>query len=213
MKVLLINGSPNKKGSTFTALSHMSEVFKSEGVESEIYHIGKEPVAPCRACYSCAKLQKCIIEDKVNEFLEFAMGFDGYVIGSPVHYAGASGGVVPFLHRVFLVNHMGARNCFEHKPATAIVSARRAGATTTIDQLNKYFQITQMPVVSGRYWNMVHGNSPDEVVKDLEGMQNLRFLARNFAYLLKCKEAAKNAGILPPEQEEVIYTNFIRDGI
>ena len=209
MKVLLINGSPNKQGCTYTALNEMSKVLNDDGIETEIYYIGKDPIAPCRACRACGKIGRCVINDKVNEFVEHARVFDGYVIGSPVHYGSASGVVVPFLDRAFFVDFMSGKDSFKHKPGTAIVSARRAGTTVTLDQLNKYFQINQMPVISGRYWNMVHGQNPEEVVQDKEGMQNLRILAKNMAYHLKCKEAAQRAGINPPEAEQVEYTNFI----
>ncbi|MCD7878579.1 MAG: flavodoxin family protein [Candidatus Gastranaerophilales bacterium] len=210
MKVLLINGSPNEKGCTYTALNEIAVTLNSEGIETEIYYIGKEPIAPCRACRACAKVGHCIINDKVNEFLEIARNFDGYIIGSPVHYAAASGVIIPFLDRAFYSDSASGRNSFAHKPGAAVVSARRAGTTATIDQLNKYFQILQMPIISGRYWNMVHGSNPEEVKQDLEGMQNMRFLARNFAYHLKCKEAGSKAGINPPIQEQTIHTNFIR---
>lgn len=210
MKVLLINGSPNEKGCTYTALNEISTTLNSEGIETEIYYIGKDPIAPCRACHACGKIGHCVINDKVNDFVVYASKFDGYVIGSPVHYGSASGGIIPFLDRAFFVDFMSGQNSFIHKPGTAIVSARRAGTTATLDQLNKYFQINQMPVISGRYWNMVHGANPDEVKQDLEGMQNMRILARNLAYHLKCKEMAQKAGILPPEKEETVYTNFIR---
>lgn len=210
MKVLLINGSPNEKGCTYTALKEMSDTLKQEGIESEIYYIGKDPIAPCRACRACGKIGHCVINDKVNDFVEYARNFDGYVVGSPVHYGSASGVIIPFLDRAFFVDFMSGHNSFVHKPATAIVSARRAGTTATLDQLNKYFQINQMPVISGRYWNMVHGATPDEVVQDKEGMQNMRILARNMAYFLKCKELATKAGLEPPKMEEVEYTNFIR---
>lgn len=210
MKVLLINGSPNEKGCTYTALKEMSEIFNQEEIEAEFYYIGKVPIAPCRACRACGKIGHCVINDKVNDFVEYARNFDGYVVGSPVHYGSASGVIVPFLDRAFFVDFMSGHNSFVHKPATAIVSARRAGTTATLDQLNKYFQINQMPVISGRYWNMVHGATPDEVVQDKEGMQNMRILARNMAYFLKCKELATKAGLEPPKQEETVYTNFIR---
>ncbi|MCD7880066.1 MAG: flavodoxin family protein [Candidatus Gastranaerophilales bacterium] len=210
MKVLLINGSPNKNGCTYTAMNEISLTLNFEGIETEIYHIGKDPIAPCRACRACGKLGHCVINDKVNEFVEYARNFDGYAIGSPVHYGSAFGAIVPFLDRAFFVDFMSGHNSFIHKPGTAIVSARRAGTTATLDQLNKYFQINQMPVISGRYWNMVHGANPDEVKQDLEGMQNMRILAKNMAYHLKCKEAAQKAGINPPSSEEVMFTNFIR---
>lgn len=210
MKVLLVNGSPHEKGCTYTALKEISDTLNSEGIETDIYYIGTEPVAPCKACRACAKLGRCVVNDKVNEFVEYARNFDGYVFGSPVHYASASGVIVPFLDRAFFVDFMSGHNSFVLKPASAIVSARRAGTTATLDQLNKYFQITQMPVISGRYWNMVHGANPEEVLKDEEGMQNMRILARNMAYFLKCKDLATKAGLELPKQEETVYTNFIR---
>lgn len=211
MKVLMINGSPNKEGCTYTALNEIAKTLKEEGIESTIYYIGTEPVAPCRACRACNKLQKCVINDKVNELLETIQDYDGFVIGSPVHYASASGVISPFLDRLFFAgSRIPGENPFRLKPGTAVVSCRRAGSTATLDQLNKYFLINQMPVISGRYWNMVHGSIPQEVRQDLEGMQNMRIVGKNMAWHLKCKEAAKLAGIVPPEAEETIYTNFIR---
>lgn len=211
MKVLMINGSPNKEGCTYTALNEIAKTLKEEGIESTIYYIGTEPVAPCKACRACNKLQKCVINDKVNELLETIQDYDGFVIGSPVHYASASGVISPFLDRLFFAgSRIPGENPFRLKPGTAIVSCRRAGSTATLDQLNKYFLINQMPIISGRYWNMVHGNTPQEVQQDLEGMQNMRIVGKNLAWHLKCKEAAKLAGIVPPEAEETIYTNFIR---
>lgn len=210
MKVLLVNGSPHEKGCTYIALKEISDTLNSEGIETDIYYIGTEQIAPCKACRACAKLGRCVVNDKVNEFVEYARNFDGYVFGSPVHYASASGVIVPFLDRAFFVDFMSGHNSFVLKPASAIVSARRAGTTATLDQLNKYFQITQMPVISGRYWNMVHGANPEEVLKDEEGMQNMRILARNMAYFLKCKDLATKAGLELPKQEETVYTNFVR---
>lgn len=210
MKVLLINGSPHKNGCTYTALKEIADQLAKEGIDSEIYHIGTEAIRPCLACRACAKLGKCVIDDKVNEFVNKAAEFDGYIIGSPVHYGSASGVAVPFLDRAFFSAFMAGRDIFRHKPGSVIVSARRAGTTATIDQLNKYFQIAEMPVISGRYWNMVHGAVPDEVRQDKEGMQNMRILAKNMVYHLKCKEAAAKAGILPPAAEKVEFTNFIR---
>ena len=137
--------------------------------------------------------------------------YDGFVIGSPVHYASASGVISPFLDRLFFAgSRIPSGNPFRLKPATAVVSCRRAGSTATLDQLNKYFLINQMPIISGRYWNMVHGNTPEQVKQDLEGLQNLRIVAKNLAWHLKCKEAGEKAGILPPVVEDTIYTNFIR---
>ena len=210
MKVLLFNGSPHSHGCTYNALEEISKTLKEEGIDSEIYQLGTEPISPCKACYAYTKTGKCVIQDKVNDFVEYASEFDGYVIGSPVHYASASGGTVAFLDRAFFVASRYHKNVFRHKPGAAIVSARRAGTTATFDQLNKYFTITEMPVISGRYWNMVHGATADQVKEDLEGMQNMRILARNLAWHLKCKEAGEKAGIPLPKKEEVIHTNFIR---
>ena len=211
MKVLLINGSPNEKGCTYTALSEISKTLNNENIETEIYYIGTEPIAPCRDCRACTKLQRCVIEDKVNELLARINEFDGFVIGSPVHYASASGSICPFLDRLFFAaSRNPAGNPFRLKPATAVVSCRRAGSTATLDQLNKYFLINQMPIISGRYWNMVHGSNPEQVLQDLEGLQNMRIVAKNMAWHLKCKESAEKLDIKAPEAEETIYTNFIR---
>lgn len=211
MKILLFNGSPHPNGCTYTALAEIAKTLKEEGVESEIYQIGTGAITPCRACGACAKLGKCVASgDDVNNFVERAKGFDGFIFGSPVHYAAAAGGITAFLDRAFFVNAMCGKKAFEHKPASAIVSARRAGTTAALEQLNKYMTISQMPLISGRYWNMVHGRTPDEARQDLEGMQNMRFLARNMAWHLKCREAAEKLGVKPPEQEDVVLTNFIR---
>lgn len=210
MKVLLLNGSPHKNGCTYTALEEISKTLKEEGIDSEIYQLGNDIISGCRGCNACVKLGKCVIDDKVNEFVDFAKDFDGYVFGSAVHYASATGSITSFLDRVFFVNGRCAKKVFEHKPGCAIVSARRSGATATLDQLNKYFTITQMPIISGRYWNMVHGHTPDDVRKDEEGLQNMRYIARNMAWHLKCKEAGLKLGLKPPVQEETVFTNFIR---
>lgn len=210
MKVLLFNGSPHKNGCTFTALSEIAKTLKEEGIDSEIYQIENQPISACKACGACKKIGKCVIDDAVNNFVEYAKDFDGFIFGSPVHYASASGGATAFLDRVFYSAFGSGRGkIFLHKPGAAIVSARRAGTTATLDQLNKYFTISQMPVISGRYWNMVHGCTPEEVKKDFEGLQNMRILARNMAWHLKCKEAGEKAGVQMPKTEDVIHTNFI----
>lgn len=211
LKVLLFNGSPNKEGCTYTALKEISDTLQKEGIYSEIYHVGNDSIASCKACGACTKLGKCVINDKVNDFVEKAKNFDGFVVGSPVHYASSSGATIAFLDRVFYSAFRSGRgDIFKHKPGAAIASARRAGTTSTLDQLNKYFTINQMNLVSGRYWNMVHGRVPNDVLQDLEGMQNMRFLARNLAWTLKCIEAGRKLNINPPEQEEVIYTDFVK---
>lgn len=173
MKVLLFNGSPHKQGCTYTALNEVQKTLLEYNINSEIYQIGIDPIGSCRGCGACAKLGKCVIDDKVNEFVDLAADFDGYVFGSPVHYASLTGGITAFLDRAFFVSFCSKRHVFDHKPAFSVVSARRAGTTAALDQLNKYYAITQMPMVSGRYWNMVHGHTPDEVRQDLEGLQNL----------------------------------------
>lgn len=211
MKVLLVNGSPHKEGCTYTALSEVVGTLNKEGVETEIFWIGNKPLSGCIACMTCATKHACVFDDKVNEFLDLAAGFDGFVFGSPVHWAGATGAITSFLDRVFYADFCGGRNNFYLKPAAAVMSARRAGTTATWDQLNKYFGLMQMPIVTSRYWNMVHGAEPEQVRRDLEGMQCMRFLARNMAWFLKCKEAGRRAGIPFPEQEPVTFTNFIQD--
>ncbi len=208
MKVLLFNGSPRQKGCTNAALEEITKVLNQEGIESEIFYAGTEPIVPCKACGACVKLGRCVINDKVNEFVEKAKEADGIILGSPVHYASASGIAALFLDRAFYAG--SKQGVFRHKPGAAIVSARRAGTTATLDQLNKYFMINEMPVVSSRYWNMVHGNTPEEIKEDKEGMQIMQILAKNMAWLLKCQQAAKDAGIQAPEKEEVQRTNFIR---
>ncbi len=211
MKVLLFNGSPHKYGCTYTALEEIAKTLKEEGIDSEIYQIGIKSITPCRGCFACAKIGRCVIsDDDVNNFVEKCKDFDGFVFGSPVHYGSACGGITAFLDRAFFVNFTGGKKVFEHKPGAAIASARRSGTTATLDQLNKYFAITEMPMISGRYWNMVHGASADEVKQDEEGMQNMRILARNMAWFLKLKEAGQKAGIELPKQEEIVHTNFIR---
>ena len=209
MKVLLVNGSPHKNGCTNTALEEIAKTLKEEGIDSEIYHIGTKPIAGCMGCYACRTSGKCVLNDCVNDFVEKAKDFNGFIFGSPVHYAAASGSFTSFMDRVFF-SSFNCKDIFQHKPAAAVVSARRAGTTAALDQINKYFTITQMPIISGRYWNMVHGAVAEEVKQDLEGLQNMRILARNMAWHLKCQEAGKNAGIPMPKEEETTFTNFIR---
>lgn len=209
MKVILVNGSPHKAGCTFTALSEVAGELIKQGVEAEIFHIGIQPIRGCMGCDECAKRGggKCVFHgDAVNEMIDMAESADGFVFGSPVHYAAAAGSIASFLDRVF---YSGKRH-FVYKPGAAVVSCRRGGATAALDQLNKYFTISSMPVVSSLYWNMVHGNTPAEVLQDLEGMQTMRQLARNMAWMLKCIAAGKAAGISLPQEEARVVTNFIR---
>lgn len=211
MKVLLVNGSPHEKGCTYTALSEAAKTLNEEKVDTEIFWIGTKPLAGCIACKSCAKTGRCVFNDRVNEFLDIAGDADGFIFGSPVHYGAAGGAITSFMDRLFYSDLQGGRQSFYLKPAAAVISARRAGTTATFDQLNKYFTLSEMPVISSRYWNMVHGAKPEEVKKDLEGMQTMRILARNMAWFLKCKEAGAKAGVQLPVKEEVTFTNFIRD--
>jgi len=211
MKVLLINGSPNQKGCTYTALSVCSEILNKEDIETEFFWIGKKPLSGCIACGKCAELKHCVFQDKVNEFTELAQTADGFIFGSPVYYSGINGSMMSFMDRAFFSGHRKEPNPYQFKPAAAVVSARRAGTSSALDQMNKYFLHGQMPVISSRYWNMVHGNTPEEVMQDAEGLQIMRVLGRNMAWFLKLKEAGEKAGIQPPKQEETrIATNFIR---
>ena len=211
MKVLLVNGSPHEKGCTYTALMEVAGVLENEGIGAEVVWIGNKPLSGCIDCRACLEKKKCIFDDKVNEVLAVAQSVDGFIFGSPVHYAAASGAMTSFMDRLFFADLLSGRQSFALKPAAAVVSARRAGTTATFDQLNKYFTISQMPIISSRYWNMVHGATPEDVQKDLEGLQTMRVLARNMAWILKCKDAGLKAGVPVPVQEENIYTNFIRE--
>ena len=211
MKVLLVNGSPHQNGCVSVALEEVAKELNKENIETEFFWIGVKPIAGCIACKNCVKTGKCVFDDVVNEFVEKAKEADGFIFGSPVHYAGASGAITSFMDRVFYSAFSGKKgDRFTFKPAATVISARRAGTTATYDQLNKYFGISQMPIISSRYWNMVHGNTPEEVKQDEEGMQVMRILGRNMAYYLKCIEAGKEKGIMPPEKEKATLTNFIR---
>jgi multimeric flavodoxin WrbA len=210
MKVLLVNGSPHEKGCTYAALEAVAKTLNSNAIETEIFQIGKKPLSGCVACQNCAELGHCVFSDRVNDFLDMAKDADGFVFGSPVHFASAGGAMTSFMDRAFFADLLSGKKAFYLKPAAAVVSARRAGTTATFDQLNKYFTISGMPVISSSYWNMVHGLTPDDVKKDLEGLQIMRTLGRNMAWFLKCKEAGAKAGIAFPEREERISTNFIR---
>ena len=210
MNVLLVNGSPHANGCTYTALEEVAKTLNAEKIPTQIFQLGTKPLAGCIACKTCAQTGRCAFPDSVNDFLDLAKDADGFVFGSPVHYAAASGAITSFLDRAFYADRCSGKQAFHLKPAAAVVSARRAGTTATLDQLNKYFTISEMPVISSRYWNMVHGATPEDVKKDLEGLQTMRVLARNMAWFLKCKEAGIKAGVKFPEREETILTNFIR---
>lgn len=206
MKVLLINGSPNEKGCTYTALKEIADTLEKEGISSEIFYLGKKPISGCIACGFCKTHGKCVFDDAVNELNARIGEFDGVILGSPVYYAGPSGQLTAFCDRLFY----SSCGRFAGKLGAAVVSCRRGGASAAFDRLNKYFTISRMTVVSSQYWNQVHGNTPEEVVQDGEGMQTMRTLARETAWLLKCIEAGKQAGIERPAREPRISTNFIR---
>lgn len=206
MKVILVNGSPNEKGCTYTALCEVEGALNKSGIETEIFWVGKKAISGCMGCGGCAKLGKCVISDSVNDFTAKAADADGFVFGSPVHYAAASGALTSFMDRAF---YSGKKN-LTGKPAAAVVSCRRGGASAAFDQINKYFTISGMPIVSSQYWNQVHGNTPEQVARDEEGLQTMRTLGNNMAWLLKCIESGKSAGIAFPEAEPAIRTNFIR---
>jgi len=206
MKVLLINGGPHKSGCTYTALKEVADTLESQGIETEIYWLGNKPVAGCIGCGACSKTGKCFMDDGVNILAERAKDADGFIFGSPVHFASATGALTSFMDRLFY----SGKGALTGKPAAAVVSCRRGGATAAFDQINKYFTIRSMPIVSSQYWNQVHGNTPDEVRQDAEGLQTMRTLARNMAWMLKCIDAGRKAGITFPEAEPGIATNFIR---
>ena len=205
MKVLLVNGSGHEKGCTYTALAEVAKALNANGVETEIYWLGQNQVSGCKGCWACKKTKKCVIDDGVNEFVAKAAEFDGFVFGSPVYYASAAGALVSFMDRVF---YSGGKN-LAYKPAAAVVSCRRAGASTTFDVINKYFTISNMPIVGSNYWNEIHGNTAEEAAQDAEGLQTMRVLGNNMAWLLKCIQLGKEAGVAP-ETEKKIWTNFIR---
>ncbi len=206
MKVLLVNGSQREKGCTYTALSEVAKALQANGVETEIFQLQGKNIEGCRGCWGCKTAKKCVFDEGVvNEFVEKAANFDGFVFGSPVYYASASGSLISFMDKVF---YSGGRNLV-YKPAAAVVSCRRAGASTTFDVINKYFTINNMPVVAANYWNEIHGNKAEEALQDEEGLQTMRILGNNMAWLLKCIELGKAQGI-EPAREKKIMTNFIR---
>ena len=204
-KILLTNGSPNEKGCTYTALCEIADTLAKNDVESELLYLGQKPVAGCIACGKCFQTGRCVFDDKVNEVLEKLDEYDGMVVGSPVYYAGPTGQLCAFLDRLFF--------CSERRMAgklgAAVVSCRRGGASAAFDRLNKYFTICNMTVVGSQYWNQVHGFTPEDVRKDEEGLQTMRTLAQNMAWLLKNKNAGKEQGIPVPVYEARISTNFI----
>lgn len=205
MKVLLVNGSCREQGCTYTALREVEKALNENGVQTEIYQIKGKVTGGCMGCRACRKIGKCVIADGVNEFVEKAAQFDGFVFGSPVYYASAAGALVSLMDRAF---YSGSKN-FAYKPAATVVSCRRGGASATFEVINKYFTINNMPVVSSNYWNEIHGNTAEEALQDEEGLQTMRVLGHNMAWLLKCIELGKIEGVAPVKEAK-ISTNFIR---
>lgn len=208
MKVLLINGSPDPKGCTFTALDIVARRLEEQGIETKLYQIGKKPVQGCMDCGGCAKAGKCVAaDDLVNEVSAALETADGIIVGSPVHYGSATGAVTAFMDRLCFSTPASRKRM---KFAAAVVSCRRGGATATFDQLTKYFAMNQMPIVPSCYWNMVHGFTPEDVYADKEGVRTMQILADNMAYLIKCKTAAN----LPlPEEPAMVMTHFVREDL
>lgn len=207
MKVLLVNGSPHQHGSTDRALREVAKTIAEAGIETEIFWIGNEPIGGCIGCRACGRQEHCVFGGVVAQFQEAAKAADGFVFGSPVHYAAASGNMTCFLDRVF---YSAPAETFYLKPAAVVVAARRGGNTAAYEQLLKYPGISHMPIISSQYWNMVHGANAQDVEQDQEGLQTMRALGRNMAYVLLCMQAGRAAGILMPEKEAFRRTNFIR---
>ena len=206
MKVMLLNGSPNAKGNTRTALEECAKELNGCGIETELVNIGAGAIPGCRACGACARLGKCVIDDAVNEFRFKLEAADGLVVGTPVYYASPNGSVISFMDRLFF----SGSGTFRYKPAAAVAVARRAGTVSSFDVLNKYFTICEMPIVSSSYWNDAFGQAPGQAAGDAEGLQTMRNLGRNMAWLLKCIELGKASGVTPPDNEYDSFTNFIR---
>lgn len=210
MKVLMLNGSPNENGCTYTALREVEKTLHKHGIETEIVYLGNRPIHGCMACRRCADLNYCIINDEVQMLQSRLDEFDAIVLGSPVYYAAPAGRFIAFLDRLFFGSGYGKGGKLNGKLGAAVVSCRRGGASAAFDQLNKYFAISNMPIVPSQYWNQVHGNSPEEVLKDEEGLQTMRALGENMAWLLKCIKLGKDNNVPLPEYEDRIRTNFIR---
>ena len=207
MKVLLLNGSTRKNGCTYLALSEVAKALNAEGVETEIVQMGGAPVRDCVGCNGCVGKGQCVFgDDMVNEIIAKAQEADGFVFGSPVYYAHPSGQILSLLDRGFYAGS----SAFTHKPGAAVVTARRAGTTASLDVLNKYMTDAEMPVVSSTYWNMVFGPALELVEQDNEGLQTMRNLGRNMAWLLGCIEAGRQQGCTPPQAEKDHWTNFNR---
>lgn len=212
MKVILVNGSPHERGCTYTALKEVQKTLEENGIQTEIIWLGTKAMPGCIGCNQCLKdddqkaINRCFIDDKVNEFLDKVKDTDGFVFGTPVHFAAASGQMTSFLDRAFY----GRGDMFANKVCATVVSCRRGGATATFDQMNKYALMSNMYLVGSNYWNQVHGTKPDEVNQDLEGIQTMQNLAKNMAYIMKCIRAGEKIGVEKPNYDAKLKTNFIR---
>ncbi|MDR0831406.1 MAG: flavodoxin family protein [Bacillales bacterium] len=204
MRVILINGSPRVNGCTYTGLNIIKEQLKKNDIEATIYNLGNQAIQGCIGCGKCKEIKRCIFNDLVNVVAQDLENAEGLIIGSPVYFSSASGSIISFLDRLF---YSIDRRKLKMKFGASIVSCRRGGATATFDQLNKYFTISEMPLVSSSYWNQIHGNNPQEVQEDLEGIRTLKVLANNMAYLIKCQ---KKADLPLPEELPLVHTNFIK---
>ena len=208
MKVLLVNGSPKPNGNTGRALEEVEDALNARGIDTEIFQVGNQPIRDCIGCSCCVKLDNaCTFDnDIVNDFIKIAAECDGYIFATPVYYAHPAGRILDLLDRAFYA----AGSVFAHKPGASIAVARRAGTVASFDVLNKYFTINQMPIVSSTYWNNAHGRTPGEAAQDAEGMQTMRNIAHNMAWLLHCIEAGRAAGFEHPQNPKRPMTNFIR---
>ena len=206
-KVLMINGSPHQFGCTYTALKEVADTLEKNGVETEILYLGTKPVAGCIACGKCGQTGRCVFDDQVNRVLDKLDEYSGIVVGSPVYFAGPTGQICAFLDRLFYCG--GGR--MAGKIAASVVSCRRGGASASFDRLNKYFGISNMHIAGSQYWNQIHGKTPAQAVKDLEGLQTMRTLGQNIAWLIKSLEAGEAAELAAPEYEKTQITNFIQD--
>lgn len=205
MNVLLVNGSSRERGCTNVALTEVARALNEEGIDTEIFFIGKEAIPDCIACQKCRTSGKCVFDDVVNRFVKKAAQADGFVFGSPVYFAHPSGRLMTFMDRAFY----SGGSAFAFKPAAAVLSARRAGTTASFDVINKYFTICSMPVVSSTYWNHVYGQQPEEVKEDKEGLMTMYNIGKNMAWLLKCIDLGKKGGLEHPNNLKVL-TNFTR---
>lgn len=206
MNVLLINGSPHKHGCTDAALREVAAALNADGIETTIFHIGAAPVGGCVGCGGCAKAGHCVFGGPVADVVPLAEKADGFVFGAPVHYATAAAGMLGFMHRLAY----SAGRTLRHKPAAVVTSARRAGTTSALEALEKVPQFLEMPLISSTYWPMVHGSKAEDVPTDAEGLQIMRNLGHNMAWMLRCIEVGRSAGIEPPTAENGARTSFVR---